>query len=86
MTAARERTYRGISERAALAYLEGLGAHRVNDQSVAGDGWRAAVSSTKVSIGPSLSLTEVTVRFQGDDEVLDSVIKAFSQKAIRAGG
>lgn len=83
----RERSYRGISARAAIGYLEKVGAKKVDDGEVAGENWQASVSEEKVSIGPSLQLTEVTVVFEGDsDETLDSVIERFSQKAIRAGG
>jgi len=82
----RERTYRGISARAALEYLEGLGGERVDERSVAGDGWEAAVSTGTVQIGPTLTLTEVTVRFDGREGTLDSLIDRFSQKAMRAGG
>lgn len=86
MREARERSYRGISRRAALHYLEGVGGDRVDEQTVEGDGWRASVASDSVSVGASLTLTEVTVHFEGDPETLDAVIDAFSQKAIRAGG
>jgi len=83
----RVRSYRGISVRAALGYLENVGGERVDDTTVAGDGWRASLSSAKVSIGPSIELTEVTVEFEADsDAVLDPVVERFSQKAIRAGG
>jgi hypothetical protein len=93
----RERSYRGISARAAIGYLENLGGERVDadesatgdpeaDTAVEGDGWTADVTAEKVEVGPSLKLTEVTVRFEGDVDVLDPLIEKFSQKAIRAGG
>jgi len=83
----RVRSYRGISVRAAMGYLENVGGERVDDTTVTGDGWRATLSAEKVSIGPSLQLTEVTVEFEADsDAVLDPVVERFSQKAIRAGG
>lgn len=83
----RERSYRGISVRAAMGYLENVGGERVDDHTVAGDGWRASLSAEKVSVGPSIQLTEVTVAFEADSEdVLDPVVERFSQKAIRAGG
>lgn len=95
--ARRERSYRGISTRAAIGYLENLGGERVGgvnpgdgdgdvDETVEGEGWTAALSAEKVEIGPSLKLTEVTVRFEGEEAVLDPLIEKFSQKAIRAGG
>jgi len=83
----RERSYRGISTRAAIGYLENVGGEQVDETTVAGDHWRASLSDETVSIGPSLQLTEVTVVFEGESEaLLDPVIERFSQKAIRAGG
>ena len=86
MTVARVKTYRGISTRAAVHYLTRIGGTQINDRTVRGDGWSASVSADTVQIGPSLELTEVTVRFEGEPEVLEPLIEAFSQKAIRAGG
>lgn len=82
----RARSFRGISIRLARRYLENLGGEAVTDTAVKGSDWRAALSDEKVSIGPSLSLTEVTVEFEGDSETLDSLVDRFAQKAIRAGG
>ena len=82
----RVRQYRGISTRAAVGYLERLGGERTGDSAVEGDGWRAAITADKVSIGPSLRLTELTVEFEGDEEIIDTLIERFSQKAMRAGG
>ncbi|WP_336325371.1 hypothetical protein [Halovenus sp. HT40] len=87
MTVERSRSYRGISVRAALGYLENVGGEQVDDQRVEGEGWSASLSSEKVEVGPSIRLTEVTVEFEGDSaDLLDPVIEKFSQKAIRAGG
>jgi hypothetical protein len=83
----RERIYRGISARAAIGYLESVGGEQADDRAVAGDGWHASVSEDTVGIGPTLTLTEVTVCFEGDrEDHLETIIEAFSQKAIRAGG
>ena len=82
----RERTYRGISVRAARGYLAGLGGEPSGDGAVVGEGWRAELSSRTVGVGPTLTLTEVTVRFEGDGDVLPGLIEAFSAKAVRAGG
>lgn len=95
----RERSYRGISLRAATRYLEGLGgeagaAGGAGDDGaatdatavVAGEGWRATLSADAVTVGPSLQLTEVTVVFEGDPETLDALVEEFSRKALRAGG
>lgn len=82
----RERSYRGISARAAAGYLERLGGERVEEHVLEGEGWRASLSEDTVTVGPSLELTEVTVRFEGEPGVLDGLIEDFSRKAIRAGG
>lgn len=107
----RERSYRGISARAAIGYLERLGGERVpsaaneaegsedeegnatdvdgdaeTEAIVEGEGWRAALSAEKVGVGPTLKLSEVTVQFEGEPDVLDPLIEDFSQKALRAGG
>lgn len=82
----REKSYRGISARLAVRYLENLGGKRVGESEISGDSWRANLSVEKIDIGPSLSLTEVTVVFEGEERVLDPLIEQFSQKAMRAGG
>ena len=53
---------------------------------VVGDGWTARLTATERSVGPSLSLTEVSVVFEGDAEEVDDVVERFSRKAMRAGG
>ncbi|WP_049986635.1 hypothetical protein [Halobellus rufus] len=85
-SAVREKSYRGISLRLARHYLEKLGGEVVDDERVEGDAWTASLSDEKVSIGPTLKLTEVTVVFEGDPEALEELIDRFSQKAMRAGG
>jgi hypothetical protein len=82
----RVRQYRGISRRAALGYLEGLGGEQTGEAAVEGAGWRVSVTAETVSVGPTIELTELTVRFEGDEETLDGLIEDFSQKAMRAGG
>ena len=77
------REFRAISQRLAIQYLENLGGERT-DGAVEGDGWRAELSSETVEIGPTLTLTEVTVVFEG--EALDGLVEAFARKAMRAGG
>jgi len=86
-----EKSFRGISERLARRYLSNLGGEIEGEDAEGGgdvvaDDWRASLSSEKVSIGPSVKLTEVTVVFEGDEETLDELVEAFSQKAMRAGG
>lgn len=86
MTTRVERSFRGISERLALRYLTNLGGEAVADDAVEGDGWAAELSSETVAIGPSLTLTEVTVVFEGEEERLEPLIEQFATKAMRAGG
>ncbi len=82
----REKSFRGISKRLAIHYLENLGGEQVGEETVEGEDWRATLSTEKVGIGSSLSLTEVTVVFEGEHGELDTVVEKFSQKAMRAGG
>ncbi|WP_433623982.1 hypothetical protein [Halomicrococcus sp. NG-SE-24] len=82
----REKSFRGISKRLARNYLENLGGEVRDDGDVEGDDWRASLSAEKVNVGPSVELTEVTVVFEGDEDVLDPLVEEFSQKAMRAGG
>lgn len=87
MTVERTRSYRGISLRAAIGYLQNLGAERTAENVVEAEDWSATLSAEKVEIGPSMKLTEVTVDFEGvSEEQLESVVEEFSQKAMRAGG
>ncbi|MFC7008225.1 hypothetical protein [Halalkalicoccus salilacus] len=81
-----ERSFRGISQRLARHYLENLGGEVESDDRVVGDDWEATLSAEKVSVGASLTLTEVTVVFEGDEETLEPLIEKFAQKAMRAGG
>lgn len=82
----REKSFRGISMRLAGHYLENLGGEQVDENTVEGDGWRATLSATTVDVGPSLSLTEVTVVFEGEPDAIEPLVEAFSRKAMRAGG
>ena len=81
-----ERSFRGISQRLARHYLSNLGGEVENDDRVVGEDWEAELSADKVSIGRSLSLTEVTIVFEGEKETLEPLIEKFAQKAMRAGG
>ena len=86
----RTKEFRGISVRLARNYLENLGGTIVDDTTVEGDGWRADLSAEKVSIGPSLQLTEVTIAFEAEEafgeERFEELLEDFSRKAMRAGG
>lgn len=86
MTGTRERSYRGISRRLAVEYLRNLGGEAESDDRVVGDGWEATLSTSTVSVGATLTLTEVTIVFEGDGEALDPLVERFSRKAMRAGG
>ncbi len=81
-----ERQFRGISKRLAAHYLENVGGERIDEDRIEGDGWSASLSSESVDVAGSITLTEVTVRFEGDEDALGPVIEAFARKAIRAGG
>lgn len=82
------RQFRGISKRLAANYLENLGGARTDESGdrIEGDGWHADLSEEKVDVVGSITLTEVTVDFEGDDETLPPLIEDFARKAIRAGG
>ena len=81
-----ERSFRGITTRLAVQYLENLGGRRVDEDAVEGEDWQAHLSTDTVEIGPTLTLTEVTVVFEGDPETLESLVEDFARKAMRAGG
>jgi hypothetical protein len=81
-----ERSFRGISERLAIHYLTNLGGEQVADRRVEGDGWEATLDSETVNVGPTVTLTEVTIAFEGAEDALEPLVEQFSQKAMRAGG
>jgi len=83
-----ERSFRGISVRLARHYLTNLGGEAIADDRVEAEWWTADLSSDTVTIGPTLTLTEVTVVFESDreDGSLGAMIERFAQKAMRAGG
>jgi hypothetical protein len=82
------REFRGISKRLAANYLENLGGTRSDESGnrLEGEGWQADLSEQKVNVVGSITLTEVTVDFEGDREVLEPLIEGFARKAMRAGG
>lgn len=82
------REFRAISQRLAVQYLESLGGERVDEEGsrVEGDRWSAELSERNVNPVGSITLNEVTVDFEGDEQALQPVIEQFEQKAIRAGG
>ncbi|MEF8774702.1 MAG: hypothetical protein V5A23_06580 [Halobacteriales archaeon] len=53
---------------------------------VQGDGWTVNLSTTRVSIGPSIEVTEVRTAFEGEAETVERLVEEFSFKAMRAGG
>ncbi len=85
MSQSSTRTFRGITARAAMMYLERLGGVVTEDGIVEGDGWIARVEGGTAKVGPTLRIDEVTIEFEGDDE-LNDIIAKFKQKAVRAGG
>lgn len=80
------RAFRGITLEQALAYLENLGGKRTGASTIEGDGWEAHVSAETAPVGPSYRLTEVTVTWVGDRDVLESIIFRFRLKTFRAPG
>ncbi|MFB6184051.1 MAG: hypothetical protein ABEI96_05805 [Haloarculaceae archaeon] len=80
------RRFRGLTLQQALGYLESLGGRRRDDTDVEGDGWHATLSATKVPVGPSFRLTEVTVTWTGEPEVVERIVLHFRLKAFRAPG
>ncbi|MGM0604355.1 MAG: hypothetical protein ACQETB_01650 [Halobacteriota archaeon] len=96
-----EKTFRGISQRLAVHYLRNLGGRPVVDgeaidpdaetdsrgiDEVLGDGWTADLSARKVNPAGSIVLTEVSTAFTGEPEAVETIVEAFSKKAMRAGG
>lgn len=81
-----ERSFRGISLRLACHYLENLGGERVADRTIQGEDWRATVSESTVTVGPTLTITEVTIVFVGQSDVIETLVPRFARKAMRAGG
>lgn len=54
---------------------------------VEADDWRATLDANEASVGGgSLTLHEVSVVFEGDEETVEPLVEQFSQKAVRAGG
>jgi hypothetical protein len=82
----RERSFRGISRRLAVQYLETLGAEQVSEDRVEADDWAAGLSARTVDVGPSVSLTQIDLVFEGTPKTLDPLIERFARKAMRAGG
>lgn len=88
----KEVSYRGISRRLAAHYLGNLGGELVGTDDPAeatrvdGDDWRVTLSAETVSVGGSISLTEVTSSFAGDPDALAELLPQYRQKAMRAGG
>ncbi|MFQ3320606.1 MAG: hypothetical protein ACI80F_002692 [Natronomonas sp.] len=80
------RSFRGISKRLAIQYLENLEGTKVDEGRVEGDGWVVTLSEQLVNPVGSIQLTEVTVEFEGDDSAVEPLIEDFARKAIRAGG
>ncbi len=80
------REFRGISRRMAIGYLTRLGGEQVDEQTVKGEQWSASITESTVEIGPSLTVTELSITFRGSATALDQLVPDFHQKALRAGG
>lgn len=79
-------TFRGVPEWKIIDYLESVGGKQTDKTTVNAERWQASTKSTTVSIGPSMTLTEVTVKLQGEKEALEEILPKLKQKAMRAGG
>jgi len=82
----REKAFRGVSQRLAAHYLRNLGGEGETDDHIEGDEWSAELSAEKVNVAGSMTLTEVTIVFEGPADRLEPLIEDFSRKAMRAGG
>lgn len=80
------RQFRGLTLEQAIGYLENLGGARRGEREVVGEGWRAALSSRRVPVGPTFRLTTVRITWTGDRDVLEPIILRFRLKAFRAPG
>jgi len=80
------RQFRGLTLDRAIGYLENLGGVRTSEREVEGDRWRAHLSAQKAPVGPSYRLTEITITWIGDEDVLEPIILRFRLKAFRAPG
>lgn len=80
------RAFRGLTLEQAVKYLENLGGDRTGKTLIQGEGWDAQLSTRSVPVGPSYRLTEVTVTWTGNQDVLENVIFRFRLKAFRAPG
>ena len=80
------KTYRGLTFKQAIRYLENMDGTRVAETRVVGDEWTADLSTETVTLGPTLTLTELTIVFESDPGTLDRIVERFNQKALRAPG
>lgn len=80
------RRFRGLSLEQAMGYLESLGGERIGSNAIEGEGWRAELAAEKVPVGPSYRLTEVTITWTGEEDVLEPIVLRFRLKAFRAPG
>lgn len=53
---------------------------------IEGDDWSAALTAETVQPVGSITLTEVTIDFEGDPAAVEPLVEAFARKAMRAGG
>jgi hypothetical protein len=67
-------------------YLADLGAVEVEENVMAGDGWRAVVSKAEPKHIGSLVVGGASVEFSGDEAALDAMFKRLHWKTLRGGG
>jgi len=80
------REFRGVTPECLMGYLEHLGGERISDTEIEGLDWRARLTARKVPVGPTLRLTEVSVTWTGDPDVLEEIIDRCRLKTFRAPG
>lgn len=80
------RRFRGLTLEQAIGYLEHLGGTRETARTVTGEGWEANLSQRTVPVGPSYRLTEITITWDGEVDVVDRLVARFRRKAFRAPG
>ena len=81
-----ERKYRGVALWVIRDYLIGLGGTLDGEHRIRAPGWSATFREGKPEPIGSIRFNTVHVDFEGDEVVLDRVLKEFRGKMLRPGG
>ncbi len=81
-----KREYHGIPLRVIGDYLIQLGATRISEDFVAGEGWNATLRGGEPFTLGALRLDTIHVHFEGDAAVLNRLLAMFDLRMIRVGG